>query len=298
MSEYLSAFSSKTAEAAFLSKYDECMKLWPVPYEEDYVETDIGQTCVIQCGSKKGPVLVLLHGKGGTSAMWSQNIAELAREYCIIAVDIPSDLNKTRFKKPFDSTEEAADWLNRVMDKMGIGKYSVMGVSYGSFFAMNMAVQAPERVESLIIVSPTESFAKIRLPFWYWIIKSAVSPFDSTKMKFLEYTNAGKPLQIPQCIADLLIMGMKCANLRIKPLVHRFSDEELSHIKSPVLLLIGNKEVVTKVDEVVARASRLIKNIRCQLIDDAGHTLATARPDVVNSKVMDFLNGVHAGSKS
>lgn len=298
MSEYLSAFSSKPGEAAFLGKYDECMKLWPVPYQADYVETNIGQTCVTKCGNKEGPVLVLLHGKGGTSAMWSQNVAELAMEYCIIAVDIPSDLNKTRFKKAFDSTEEAADWLNRVMDKMGIGKYSVMGVSYGSFFAMNMAVQAPERVESLIIIAPSESFTKIRLPFWYWIIKSAVSPFDSTKMKFLEYTNAGQPLQIPKDIVDLLIMGMKCANLRIKPLVHRFSDEELSRIKSPVLLLIGNKEVVTKVDEVVARASRQIKNIKCRRIDDAGHTLATAKPDIVNPIVLDFLNGVHAGIKS
>jgi pimeloyl-ACP methyl ester carboxylesterase len=155
VSEYLSAFKNKTVEALFLEKYDLCLKMWPVPYEEEYIETEIGQTYVIKCGNKEGPVLVLLHGKGFTSAMWSPNIAELALKYYIIAVDIPSDINKTRFKKIFDSAQEAADWLISVMDKPGIDKFSLMGVSYGSFFAMNTAVLEPKRVESLIIIAPT-----------------------------------------------------------------------------------------------------------------------------------------------
>ncbi len=298
MSEYLSAYKNKTVEALFLEKYDLCLKLWPVPYEEEYIETELGPTYVIKCGNKEGPVLVLLHGKAATSALWSPNITELTQKYYIIAIDIPSDINKTRFKKPFESTGEAADWLIGVIDRLGIDKFSLMGCSYGSFFAMNLSVLEQKRVESLIIIAPSISFTNIRKQLWYWAIKMILSPFDSTKMKFLEWINAGKPLRVPKDFTDLLIMGIKYANVKVKPLIHVFSDKELSQIKIPVLLLIGQKEVMTEIDDVVARATRVIKNLKCQIIEDAGHTLAMDKPEVVNPIVQSFLNGVHAGIKS
>ncbi len=290
MSEYLSLFKNKTAESLFLEKYDLCLKQWPVPYEAEYIETEFGQTHVIKCGNKKGSVLVLLHGAGGTSAMWIPNIKALSEKYYTIAVDIPGDPNKSKMKKTFKNTKDASDWLIGVIDKLKIDKFSIMGSSYGSFFSMIMAIHEQQRVEKLVVLSPTESITKVRKEMWFWIIKNLLFPSDSNRMKCLSWFNAGKPLLLNSDYTELLLLGMKDRSLKMTALIHLFTDEELQRITMPVLLLIGSKEVVTKVDEVKERAERLIKNLTFRIIDDASHTLSSDKPEIINPIILDFLN--------
>ncbi len=289
MSEYLSLFKNKTAESLFFEKYDLFLKLWPIPYETDFIETEYGQTHVIKCGNKKGPVVVLMHGMGGTAAMWTPNIKELSKKYYIIAIDILGDLNKSKVKKPFNNNKEAAEWLISVIDNLKIDKFSIMGVSYGSFLSMNLSIHKQQRIENLIIISPTVSITKIQMKFWFWVIKIIFSPFNSTNLNFLKWLNANKPLVLND-FTELQILGMKYRNPKIKALIHLFNDEELLQIKIPVLLLIGSKEVVTKIDEVKKRSEKLFKNLTFQIIDDAGHTLSYEKSEIINPIILDFLN--------
>ncbi len=290
MQEYISLFKNPTAEALFMEKYDLCLKQWPVPYEAEYIDTEIGLTHIIKCGNKKRPVLVLLHGAGGTSAMWIPNIKALSEKYYVIAVDIPGDPNKSKMKKTFKNTKDASAWLIDVINKLKIEKFSIMGSSYGSFFSMISAIHEQQRVENLIICSPTISITKVQKELWFWIIKNLLFSSDSNRMKCLRWFNAGKPLLMNKDFTDLQILGMKDRSLKITALAHLFSDEELLRITMPVLLLIGNKEVVTKVDRVKERAERLIKNLTFRIIDDASHTLSIDKAEIINPIILDFLN--------
>ena len=290
MSEYLSLFKNKTAESLFLEKYDLCLKYWPVTYEAVYVETEFSLTHLIKCGNKKGPVLVLLHGAGGTAAMWIPNVKALSEKYYIIAVDIPGDPNKSKMKKTFKNIRDGSDWLIGVIDKLKIDKFSIMGSSYGSFFSMIASIYQQQRVENLIIISPTVSITKARKELWFWVIKNLLFPSDSNRKKCLRWFNGGKPLLINNDFTELQFLGMKDRRLKITALAHLFSDQELQRITMPVLLLIGSKEVVTDVDEVKKRSERLIKNLKFRVIDDASHTLSLDKPEIINPVILDFLN--------
>jgi hypothetical protein len=46
---------------------------------------------------------------------------------------------------------------------------------------------------------------------------------------------------------------------------HVFSDEELCQIQAPVLLLIGNHEVIYQPDQVIRRATRLVPHLKLRL---------------------------------
>ncbi len=289
MSDYLSLFKNKSAESLFFDKYDLCLKLWPISYETDYIETEFGQTHVIKCGNKKGPTLVLMHGMGGTSTMWVPNIEELSKKYHIIAIDILGDINRSKPKKTFNNKKEASKWLIGVIDKLKIDKFSIMGVSYGSFLSINLSIYEQQRIETLIIISPTESISKVQKSFWFWAIKIIFFPFNSTIMNFLKWLNGNKPL-ILNDFTEMLILGIKYRKINTKIVSSLFNDEELMQIKIPVLLLIGNKEVVTKVDEVKKRSQKLFKNIALQIIDDASHTLSSEKSEIINPIIIDFLN--------
>jgi pimeloyl-ACP methyl ester carboxylesterase len=62
----------------------------------------------------------------------------------------------------------------------------------------------------------------------------------------------------------------------------------------PVLLLIGSKEVVTKVEEVKERAEKLIRNLTFRIIDGASHTLSLDKPEIVNPLILEFLDKNYA----
>ena len=294
MSEYLLLFKNKTAESLFLEKYDLCLKSWPVPYEAEYIENEFGLTHVIKCGNKKGPALVLMHGMGATAAMWIPNVKALSEKYYLIVIDIPGDVNKSKMKKTFKDIKDGSDWLISVIDKLKIDKFSIMGLSYGSYLSMNLAVHEPQRIEKLIIISPTESITKIRIKMWFWILKLLLFSSDSTCRECLKWYNADKPIVINNDYTELQILGMKYHALKVTALVHLFSDEELQKLTMPVLLLVGNKEVVTDIDKVKIRAEKMIKNLEFHVIDGASHTLSLDKPEIVNPLILDFLDKNYA----
>ncbi len=103
-----------------------------------------------------GTPLVLLHGFTGSSASWSPVIDDLARTHQVVAIDIighgasaaPQDPSRYVF-------EQALRDLAEVTAQLGIARAAWLGYSMGGRLALGMAVDHPQRVSSLILVSAT-----------------------------------------------------------------------------------------------------------------------------------------------
>jgi pimeloyl-ACP methyl ester carboxylesterase len=70
---------------------------------------------------------------------------------------------------------------------------------------------------------------------------------------------------------------------------HVFSNEELRQIQAPVLLLIGDHEVIYKPDQVIRRATRLIPNLKAEIVPNANHCAQYTAPEFVNHEILEFL---------
>jgi pimeloyl-ACP methyl ester carboxylesterase len=68
-----------------------------------------------------------------------------------------------------------------------------------------------------------------------------------------------------------------------------FSDEDLRKIQNPVLLLIGDHEVIYKPERVIRRATLLVQGLKAEIVPNANHCAQYTAPDVVNKKIMEFL---------
>ncbi|MFJ6080855.1 alpha/beta fold hydrolase [Streptomyces sp. NPDC092369] len=100
----------------------------------------------------EGPVLVLIHGIGDSSATWTELIPDLARTHTVIAPDL---LGHGASDKPRADYSVAA-YANGVRDlltALGIESATLVGHSLGGGVAMQFAYQFPERTERLILVS-------------------------------------------------------------------------------------------------------------------------------------------------
>ncbi|MGW3306757.1 alpha/beta fold hydrolase [Streptomyces sp. NPDC001073] len=100
----------------------------------------------------KGPVLVLIHGIGDSSATWTDLIPDLARTHTVVAPDL---LGHGASDKPRADYSVAA-YANGVRDlltTLGIESATLLGHSLGGGVAMQFAYQFPERTERLVLVS-------------------------------------------------------------------------------------------------------------------------------------------------
>ena len=70
--------------------------------------------------------------------------------------------------------------------------------------------------------------------------------------------------------------------------MHTFSDDELKSITNPVLVLIGDHDVINS-EESLERANKYLIKAKTQIIKDAGHFLSIDQSKIVNDAMIDFL---------
>lgn len=94
--------------------------------------------------------LMMLHGLGGSSAIWYKQIPELEKRYNLILPDFfgHGDTSETL---PFYTFRRLADELIRVTDDMGLERVNMAGISLGSLFACFAGVYHPSRIRSMVL---------------------------------------------------------------------------------------------------------------------------------------------------
>jgi pimeloyl-ACP methyl ester carboxylesterase len=100
----------------------------------------------------QGDPLILLHGGFGSVEMFGDNVAALAAGRQVIGVDLQSHGRSPATDRPmrFDTM---ADDIAALIRHLGLAKADVMGFSLGGGVALRTAVQHPDVVDRLVLVS-------------------------------------------------------------------------------------------------------------------------------------------------
>jgi pimeloyl-ACP methyl ester carboxylesterase len=281
-------YKNPEGKAKCLAIYDSALAHWPVPYEQLDLPTRFGRTHVVVSGPQDAPPLILLHGNWATAMMWSSAISELSHDRCVYALDQIDDVGKSSPTRLPASRSDYAAWLMDVFDQLELQQADIVGLSYGGFLAVNFALSAPDQVKRLILLCPgipnfgppTRRYAIHGLPLILfpsrltgkWLIQGlSVRGYHSNDLE----------------TEQLIVSAM---NLRSRiPFRPVFSDDEFKNLTLPILLLIGDKEVLYDAKSAIERVWQLIPNVESEIINNAGHMLTTDQPAVVISRVLQFL---------
>ena len=105
-------------------------------------------------GERDAPAVILLHGFGSSLLTWDAWAAPLARDHRVVRFDLPG-FGLTGPDPANDySDERAGIILAALMDRLGIGRATVVGNSLGGKIAWLFAVRHPDRVAKLVLISP------------------------------------------------------------------------------------------------------------------------------------------------
>jgi pimeloyl-ACP methyl ester carboxylesterase len=100
----------------------------------------------------RGKPVILLHGGFGSLEMFGPNIDALAQDHHVIGVDLQSHGRSPAADRAM-SFEAMADDVAALMGELGLGKSAVLGFSLGGGVALRTAIQHPDVVDRVVLVS-------------------------------------------------------------------------------------------------------------------------------------------------
>jgi len=129
--------------------------------------TKSGTFSYIQAG--QGEPVILLHGLGGTKASFLPTISALADQFTLIA---PDHLGFGESDKPVGAPYDAkffARSITTLLDELDIDSAHAVGNSMGGRVALELGMKYPDRVNKLVLLSPSLAWLKDRK--WLNVVK-------------------------------------------------------------------------------------------------------------------------------
>jgi pimeloyl-ACP methyl ester carboxylesterase len=219
-----------------------------------------------------GDPLVLVHGLSGSGRWWRRNLAALAGERRVYAVDLVGfGGSRGGLRVPL---REAARYLGRWMEALGLAEAAVVGHSMGGFVAADLAAEEPDRVSKLVLVAAAAA------PFRY----SYRGHLGSVRHNALRL-----PLSfLPVLLADSLRAGPLTILRAGRELLASDIRVKLGTIVAPTLIIWGERDRLVP-PEVGEQLRSVVPNAELATIRGAGHLPMWERPAEFNRLVLEFL---------
>ena len=243
------------------------------------------------------PTVVFVHGALNDHSVWILQTRYLANHgWNVLAPDLPGHGKSAG--TPARTVEAAADFVLALMDAAGLARAALVGHSFGSLIALEVASRAPGRVSHLMLagtafpmkVSPALLDTSLKEPlkaidmvnvFSHSMLApppSALGPgtwLYGGSRALMRRILAGNPE------VNLFYTGFKACD------VYTRGEAAMQKVEAPTLFLVGKRDQMTPpkaAQSLIGKAA----NGKVVMID-AGHQMMFEAPDAVLFALRDFL---------
>lgn len=255
-----------------------------------FIERD-GVAIHYQVNGPGEDTIVFLNSLGADISMWKPQAEALARTHRVIRLDWPGHGGSGTGNRAAAIGTLVAD-VYAVMDAVGAVRAHIAGLSLGGLVAQAMAIEKPERVQSLTLCATSAAFvppdlweARIRIVLTDGMepMVAASQPRWFTPAYGQDHAAELAPLFAVLRTVDPAGYAFCCAVLRDTDLRPR-----LGEIKVPVLLVAGAVDPATPPARLEEIAS-LVPQARLIVLDDAAHILNIEQADETTRLLQAFL---------
>lgn len=217
-----------------------------------------------------GNPLVLIHGGGSTiQTTFEKLIPHLSKTRKVIAVELQAH-GRTNDRDADLSFEQDADDVALLLKNLQINKADFFGFSNGGTTTLQIAIRYPQIVNKIILGS---ALAKRNgVPEWFWGFMSQAKLENmpqELKEGYRKVSDNNNGLQIMHDRDAKRMVNFK-----------DIPDEQLTSIKAPTLIIVGDKDVITP--EHALELHRQIANSQLAIIP-GGHGQYIGEITTINS---------------
>ena len=267
-----SMFRSEAARAKMAGWYDRFLAHVTVPTEGRVVTTRFGDAHVRVGGPEDGKPLVLLHGAMASSAHALRELEGLMHHFRVYAVDVVGQSVKSADVRPSVKNDDYGLWLSDVMDGLALPRALVLGVSWGGFVCVRLAVVAPERIERLALLVPAglvsgpafAGFVKTGWPMTLYMLAPSEQRLQTLVSGLLTTQDEEWVRFLGDSFLAYDVAGMKIPGLA--------RVDELAKFSAPTLVIGADKDLSFPGQKLIDRAKVVFVGLEAtELVTDCNH---------------------------
>lgn len=283
--------------------WDDVADLIPHAENSHFVQVDGARVHFQEFGDASNPTIILIHGYTASLYVW-KTVAPMFADagFHVVAVDL---LGFGYSDKPswFDyAISSQARMVARFMNRIGIGRATIVGSSYGGAVAATLALDYPERVEKLVLVDAVCNDNLKNHPILKLAaipgLGEAITPFLVDSRAFQRYRMRGtlapanhrlitgdrvesvrRPLAAADAHHSLLATSRAWSAERI--------TEDAHLINQPTLIVWGEDDKVIPVEDG-RTLHDLILHSRLVILKDCGHVPQEEKSELFTEIVTEF----------
>jgi len=247
----------------------------------------------------EGPPVALLHAGVTDSRLWEPQLRSFPSSHTVVRVDLPGFGNSAIESSPVSFRGAVLEAL----DAAGVDRTALVGVSLGGNTALELALDAPERVSALVLVGaglPDHEWSEVVTSFFEaedaalerGDLDGAVEANLRTWLAGPHRELESIDLELRELVGDMQRRAFELQKdwpdlrgVRLDPPV----SERLSDVRAPTLVVTGDEDV-EDIHRIADRLVAEIRGARKATISDAAHLPSLERPDEFDRIVLDFLS--------
>jgi 3-oxoadipate enol-lactonase len=249
-------------------------------------------------GPADGPPIVLSNSLGTTLEMWDPQVPALVEAgYRVLRYDTRGHGRSPVPPGPYSMDQLGADLL-AVLDRHGVERAHVAGVSLGGATAMWMAVNAPRRVDRLIVCCSAARFGEP--DGWHeraaTVRERGMGPVAATipERWFTPAYVEACPEVVDPIVATLAATAPDGYAACCEAIAGIDLREAIAAVRAPTLVLAGADDPATPPDNAREIAAT-IPGATIYVLAQAAHLASVQCAETVNDFITDFLDqGEHA----
>jgi pimeloyl-ACP methyl ester carboxylesterase len=256
----------------------------------------------------RGEAVLLGHSYLWDAEMWRPQIDLLSRQYRVIAPDVWGHGRSGALPRGTEDLREVARHHLMLLDRLGVERFAVVGLSLGGMWGVELAGLAPERVTALVLldtfVGPEPAASRER----YLAILKAMEAADKVPEAILDvvvplFFSAGVQATAPELPAKFrqALAGWDRERLidSVLPLGRLFLHRrdamaDLHKLDMPALVMTGAEDIPRPPQE----GRQMADALGCRFIElpGAGHISTLEAPEAVAEHLLAFLADVLAAT--
>lgn len=249
----------------------------------------------------QGPAILFGHSYLWDHNMWHEQVQVLSKHFRCIVPDLWGHGDSDPLKGEV-TLQSLADDHWQLMQTLEIDRFSLVGLSVGGMWGVQLALDHPQAVEKLVIMDSYVGAEPEQSQQHYYQMLAMVEQVGMIPPPMIEqliplFFSLETQIHQPHLVAHLCESLSVFSGERAHSLVALgrciFGREdnlaELEKLAMPVLTMAGEFDVPRPPHEA-RQMAELIPNGRYEMIPRAGHITALEQPEAVNQQLITFLN--------
>jgi pimeloyl-ACP methyl ester carboxylesterase len=248
----------------------------------------------------QGEPLLFLNGLSGDHLYWRGQLRAFGKQFRCVALD-NRDVGRSSYAEgPYTTRDLAGDVLG-LLDALGVAAAHVVGLSMGGMIAQELALTAPERVTSLVLVDTLA-----RADEWFRgtlrafeLIRRQVADTAAFFEAILPWWVSHRYLEQPERAAWLRWLLRQNPHpqrldgfLRQIDAMHRHDAlDRLAAVRCPALVIVGEDDCVSP-PRYARQLHERLPHAELVVLPGVGHAPPIEDPSRLNACVHEFLASV------